>query len=180
MNLSLRGILFSLFCGLSPNLLGNSDQVTLQKKDLTTVSSVETEFIPNALYSPAVQMDLPYEVSLWLNFSVSSHQTLRVLLSLSSTCTHSAAQHILVWVSTIRLMKSLHLSLAMERTKVCTRNLNRVPSPTPPTSSRIAHNRVDSYAVSYLSVTSSAFLLLCSEGSWMWSGEVVSIQSIHA
>lgn len=40
------------------------------------VSSVGSEFIPNALYIPAVKVDIPYEVSLWLNSSVSESQPL--------------------------------------------------------------------------------------------------------
>lgn len=56
------------------------------------VSSVGRQFIPNALCVPAVKMDIPYEVSLWLNVSVSNSQTLREALSVSSFPSQARAQ----------------------------------------------------------------------------------------
>ena len=54
------------------------------------MSSAGTRVYSKSLYIPTVKMDLPYEVSLWLNFAVSNSHTLTGALSFSLKHIHSA------------------------------------------------------------------------------------------
>ena len=105
---SRRAVFCSLFCRLSPNLLDNSDQVTSQMKALQP-GLLKAQFILKALCILTVKMDIPYEVSLWLNFAVSSLRS-STFCSLKHTRAHThthtpphePVQHIVIGVSTIR------------------------------------------------------------------------------
>lgn len=92
-NLSLRGILFSLFCSLSPKPPGQFRSGCMANERFTAASSVGAEFILKASCIPPVKTNIPSEVSLWLNFSVSNRQTQALFLSFPFSPQHMHTQY---------------------------------------------------------------------------------------